>query len=81
VREAYLYLLERDERLADEFQRQVSEALSTECATRGAAGVQEYREPKAIWVGSASPRQRNPGIDEGPSSPSDAPGPTLTARP
>ena len=27
VREAYLYLLERDERLADEFQRQVSEAL------------------------------------------------------
>ena len=27
VREAYLYLLERDERLADEFQRRVSEAL------------------------------------------------------
>lgn len=27
MREAYLYLLERDERLADEFQRQVSEAL------------------------------------------------------
>jgi len=28
AREAYLYLLERDERLADEFQRRVSRSLA-----------------------------------------------------
>jgi hypothetical protein len=34
--------------------------LSTECTTRGAAGLLEYRESKAIGVGSASLRQHNP---------------------
>jgi plasmid stabilization system protein ParE len=45
AREAYLYLLERDERLADEFQRRVTEALRALVETAHHYQAREDREP------------------------------------